>query len=90
MKKTILKVSAILTAAVLSASCIQETVPVGGSVTQEQVSASDFALMSMINSMSASMTTSGTGGYAGAYGDHTDFGVPAMIAISSSICSKRR
>ncbi len=78
MKKTILKVSAILTATVLAASCIQESIPVGGSVTQEQVSASDFALMSMINSMTASMTTSGTGGYAGAYGDHTDFGVPGI------------
>ena len=62
MKNTILKVSAILAAAVFSASCIQETVPVGGSVTQAQVSASDFALMSMINAMPASMTTSGTGG----------------------------
>ena len=78
MKKTILKFSGILAAAVLSASCIQESVPVGGSVTQAQVSASDFALMSMINAMPASMTTSGTGGYAGAYGDHTDFGIPAI------------
>ena len=78
MKNTILKVSAILAAAVFSASCIQETVPVGGSVTQEQVSASDFALMSMINAMPASMSTSGTGGYAGSYGDHTDFGIPGI------------
>lgn len=78
MKKTIIKVSAILAAAVLSASCIQETVPVGGSVTQDQVSASDFALMSMINAMPASMGTSGTGGYAGSYGDHTDFGIPGI------------
>lgn len=78
MKKTIIKVSAILAAAVLSASCIQETVPVGGSVTQDQVSASDFALMSMINAMPASMSTSGTGGYAGSYGDHTDFGIPGI------------
>lgn len=78
MKNTILKVSAILAAAVISASCIQETVPVGGSVTQAQVSASDFALMSMINAMPASMSTSGTGGYAGSYGDHTDFGIPGI------------
>ncbi len=78
MKNTILKVSAILAAAVFSASCIQESVPVGGSVTQAQVSASDFALMSMINAMPASMSTSGTGGYAGSYGDHTDFGVPGI------------
>ena len=78
MKKTILKVSAILAAAALSASCIKESVPVGGSVTQDQVSASDFALMSMINAMPASMGTSGTGGYAGSYGDHTDFGIPGI------------
>ena len=78
MKNTILKVSAILAVAVFSASCIQETVPVGGSVTQAQVSASDFALMSMINAMPASMSTSGTGGYAGSYGDHTDFGIPGI------------
>ena len=60
MKNTILKVSAILAGVVLSASCIKESVPVGGSVTQDQVSASDFALMSMINAMPASMSTSGT------------------------------
>ena len=78
MKKTILKVSGILTATLIAASCIQESVPVGGSVTQAQVSASDFALMSMINAMPASMTTSGTGGYAGSYGDHTDFGIPGI------------
>ena len=78
MKNTLLKVSTILAAAVISASCIQESVPVGGSVTQEQVSASDFALMSMINAMPASLTTSGTGGYAGSYGDHTDFGIPGI------------
>ncbi|MBR5141418.1 MAG: RagB/SusD family nutrient uptake outer membrane protein [Bacteroidales bacterium] len=78
MKNTILKVSAILAAAFFSAACIQETVPVGGSVTQAQVSNSDFALLSMIKAMPASMSTSGTGGYAGSYGDHTDFGIPGI------------
>ena len=78
MKNTIKKVSTILAASVLAVACIQESIPVGGSVTQAQVSASDFALMSMINAMPASMTTSGTGGYASSYGDHTDFGIPAI------------
>ena len=78
MKNITFKLSAILAAAILSTSCIQESVPVGGSVTQAQVSASDFALMSMINAMPASMSTSGTGGYAGSYGDHTDFGIPGI------------
>ena len=45
MKNTIIKVSAIIAAVVFSASCIKESVPVGGSVTQDQVSASDFALI---------------------------------------------
>ena len=78
MKNAIIKMSAILAAAVLSAACIQESVPVGGSVTQAQVSDSDFALLSMIKAMTASMSTSGTGGYAGSYGDHTDFGIPGI------------
>lgn len=78
MKNTIIKVSAIIAAVVFSASCIKENIPVGGSVTQDQVSSSDFALMSMVKAMPASMSTSGTGGYAGSYGDHTDFGIPGI------------
>ena len=99
MKNTIFKFSALLAAVVLSASCIQESVPVGGSVTQAQVSASDFALMSMINAMPASMSASGTGGYAGSYGDHTDFGIPGIhlrtehiledIATMADFCGNR-
>lgn len=50
----------------------------GGSQTQAQVSESKSALMSMIKAVPASMTTSGTIGYAGSYGDHTDFGIPGI------------
>ena len=78
MKNIAIKLSGILAVAVLTVSCIQESIPVGGSVTQAQVSSSDFALMSMIKAMPASLTTSGTGGYAGSYGDHTDFGIPGI------------
>lgn len=78
MKNTIFKLSAIVAVALFAASCIQEAVPVGGSVTQDQVSASDFALMSMIKAMPASMSASGTAGYASSYGDHTDFGIPGI------------
>ena len=59
-------------------SCIKEVLPVGGSQTQAQVSASKSAMMSMIKAVPASMTTSGTIGYAGSYGDHTDFGIPGI------------
>ena len=50
----------------------------GGSQTQAQVSESKSAMMSMIKAVPASMTTSGTMGYASSYGDHTDFGVPGL------------
>lgn len=59
-------------------SCIKEVLPVGGSQTQAQVSASKSAMMSMIKAVPASMTTSGTIGYASSYGDHTDFGIPGI------------
>ena len=65
-------------AALSSASCIKEVLPVGGSQTQAQVSASKTAMMSMIKAIPASMTTSGTIGYASSYGDHTDFGIPGI------------
>ena len=77
MKRTIKYIILALTAAV-SLSCIEETVPVGGSVTQAQVSTSKSALKSMINSIPATLYASGAAGYAGSYGDHTDFGMPGV------------
>ncbi len=68
----------ILLAAAASVSCIKEVLPVGGSQTQAQVSASPSAMKSMIKAIPASMTTSGTIGYANSYGDHTDFGIPGI------------
>ena len=65
-------------AALASASCIKEVLPVGGSQTQAQVSESKTAMMSMIKAVPASMTRSGTIGYASNYGDHTDFGIPGI------------
>ena len=77
MKRTI-KYIILTVAAAVSLSCIEETVPVGGSVTQAQVSASKSALKSMINSIPATLYVSGAAGYAGSYGDHTDFGIPGV------------
>lgn len=78
MKKIIYRSLLVLLAAVVSASCIKEVLPVGGSQTQAQVSASKTAMKSMIKAVPASMTTSGTIGYASSYGDHTDFGIPGI------------
>ncbi|MBE6217707.1 MAG: RagB/SusD family nutrient uptake outer membrane protein [Bacteroidales bacterium] len=77
MKKQI-NILMILLAAAASVSCIKEVLPVGGSQTQAQVSASPSAMKSMIKAIPASMTTSGTIGYASSYGDHTDFGIPGI------------
>lgn len=76
--KRYIKYIFIALAALSSASCIKEVLPVGGSQTQAQVSASKTAMMSMIKAIPASMTTSGTIGYASNYGDHTDFGIPGI------------
>ena len=71
MKRIIFNIIFSVAAVAASVSCIQETVPVGGSVTQAQVSSSKSALMSMINSIPATLYASGAAGYAGSYGDHT-------------------
>lgn len=76
--KRINKFILLLLAVVVASSCIKEVLPVGGSQTQAQVSASKGAMKSMIKAIPASMTTSGTIGYASSYGDHTDFGVPGI------------
>ena len=77
MKRTIKYIILAVTAAV-SLSGSEESVPVGGSVTQAQVSASKSALKSMINSIPATLYVSGAAGYASSYGDHTDFGIPGV------------
>lgn len=78
MKRFLHNIVLFAAVAAASVSCIQETVPIGGSVTQEQVSASKFALKSMINSIPATLYVSGAAGYASSYGDHTDFGIPGV------------
>ena len=76
--KKISKYIFFLLALTVASSCIKEVVPGGGSQTQAQVSESKTAMLSMIKAVPASMTTSGTIGYASSYGDHTDFGIPGI------------
>lgn len=78
MKRIFNIIFPVLSTVILAASCIEDTVPVGGSVTQAQVSASKSALKSMINSIPATLYASGVAGYASSYGDHTDFGIPGV------------
>ncbi len=77
--KNILKRVFIAASTVLAmTACIYEVVPQGGSQTQAQVSASESALKAMIKAFPPAMYSSGCGGYASSYGDHTDFGYPAI------------
>ena len=78
MKNIFIKVSLTIAVICCAASCIYEVTPQGGSQTQAQVSASESALKAMIKAFGPTMFTSGVGGYASGYGDHTDFGYPAI------------
>ena len=73
-KRVLIAASAVLT----MTACIYEVIPQGGSQTQAQVSASESALKAMIKAFNPAMFCSGAGGYASSYGDHTDFGYPAV------------
>lgn len=75
MKKILTKSLYILSAAFLTAGCIQETFPEGATKTQNQVAASDGAIKSMINAIPVAMMKSNTAGYLTNYDDHTDFGI---------------
>lgn len=78
MRKIFIRMISVVAAVVAATACIYEVVPQGGSQTQAQVSASESALKAMIKAFGPAMFTSGTGGYASSYGDHTDFGYPAI------------
>ena len=78
MKKIIIRLSLVAALVLSAGSCIYEVTPQGGSQTQAQVSASESAMKAMIKAFGPSMFTSGVGGYASSYGDHTDFGFPAI------------
>lgn len=64
---------------------LEETIVVAfGTATKESftgsatVVKSEGALKGMVNALPPNMTASGTAGYASSYGDHTDFGLPAI------------
>ena len=85
MMKNIFKITLILTAAVLATGCIKETFPKGSTVTKEQLESSDEALSYMLSGIPAAMMNSGTAGFAGTYGYHGDFGIPAIHFATESM-----
>ena len=75
MNKIYKYVALMLGAAVLTTGCIQETVPMNGSGTTEQVGDSPFAADGMIASIPAILITNMV--YGGDY--HDDFGYPSLL-----------
>ena len=75
MNKIILKSIGLLAVFALGTSCIQETFPEGGTVTESQVSANPNALLAMANAIPVNMVTSYTGGWD--Y-DHWCFGIASL------------
>ena len=79
MKNYILKYSAAFAACVLAVSCIEETFPEGSTVTGDQLSQSDAALQSLVNSIPVAMNQTGYTTSSTDY--HFDFGKPGMGLI---------
>ena len=79
MKNLIIKYSSIFAACVLAVSCIEETFPEGGTVTGDQLSKSDAALQSLVNSIPVAMNQPS---YTTSSSDYPfDFGNPCMGLI---------
>ena len=74
--KNIFKTLFISSALILSAGCVKETFPKGGTITKEQLEGSGNHLQYMLSGIPAAMMNPGTAGYASSF--HGDFGIPAI------------
>ena len=77
MKNNIKVLFAVALAAILTTSCIDETEPMGGTVTAGQVGQSPVGLSGLVASMNAQMTVYNTLGSSSA--QHYDFGYPGFL-----------
>ncbi len=76
----------ILAASVLAASsCIKETVPVGGTVTDKQLQTSDDPLGVKVGAITASLHRYDACGYVSGYSFHGDFGLPSVHIMTDSM-----
>lgn len=85
MKNILIRSFAILSAVIIAAGCIEETFPKGSTLTSGQLVSSPNALQLTVNGIPAAMMASGTAGYAGNYGYHADFGIPAIHLMTESM-----
>ena len=84
--KNIFRILSVLLVVALSASCIKETFPQGGTVTKEQVAKSTSALEAMANAIPSTMMRYDNQGYLSSYNHHGDFGIPAIHLSTDFLC----
>lgn len=85
MKNISIKITAIVSAVLISAGCISETFPKGSTLTSEQVDNSEYALSYLVNGIPSAMMAAGTAGYATQYNYHADFGIPAIHLMTEAM-----
>ena len=85
MKRILTRIFASAAVLAFSTGCIFETFPEGASQTQDQVSSNSAALEAMVNAIPAAMMRANTAGYATQYGDHLDFGIPAVHIMTENM-----
>lgn len=78
MKKKIFKSLSVLSVALLSAGCIEETFPEGATQTKDQVSESDAGVQAMVNAIPGMLVTPNISQHYSKYGDQHDFGMSSI------------
>lgn len=68
----------LLAVPVFLSGCIKETLPIGGTVTDGQINASDEPLSVKVGALSAQLSTVNAAGFYSNYGIHCDFGLPSI------------
>ena len=76
MRNCIKNLFIVLFAVVSLTGCIKEIYPANGTLTDEQMK--DYPVSMLLDGLSVDMMAAETAGYYSAYGDQTDFGLPAI------------
>ena len=85
MKKILFRTFVLLVAVLPAAGCIEETFPVGSTVTESPVSGTDDPLTKQVGAITAALHAFNTANYYSTYGEHTDFGLPSIHIMTESM-----
>ena len=80
MKINIIKILSLVFIGFMTCSCLEDAFQEGSTITADRLEQMDDAtvLEAMIKGIPAAMMSANAGGYAGTYGYHADFGIPAI------------